>query len=295
MPRRLLIAVLALMVAVVGVLGWRVASTQRSLDRARSQAVSAERELGRIERALRASRENADRLTHRLGAATRMNTRLSHRLDAVSCFQSPNSTVRSYARGPLRGDVDGDGLPDRVLTVGMRLGASPCRYRLLVATHHGRFSAPIASNAPDSAVDLRMFLAPAKLVPLNDTPGDEIVVTFGSGASTEWGGVFTLISGRLVQMDIQGSPDDTFGWAGSVGVGEAVDCVPENYHTVVSSGYEYARSSSRFYDVRQTFYRVEGASFVHLQTLHLRVRGDRGVQRLGLYQDSPFPSCGVGL
>jgi hypothetical protein len=190
-----------------------------------------------------------------------------------SCFDDGGVTVAGSRRTPLTGDVDGDGVPDRVYAEGTPVGPSTCHYFVVVKTAHGTLRSRVMSpGIPGMGEqDLAFFFGPLALFRLEGLPGRAILVRLWSGASTESGAVWVVRRGRLVRPSIEGSGPKEFSWFGSVGDGGWLDCVAGKTHTLVEGSYENIRNGSR-YKVWTTRYRLVGTTFVLGATRRLVVR-----------------------
>ncbi|MGH2730246.1 MAG: hypothetical protein ACRDJI_06495, partial [Actinomycetota bacterium] len=125
-------------------------------------------------------------------------------------------------RGPLKGDINEDGIQDEIYAAG-RPGTLGCRYEVVVVTEKGLLRARVPYwSLGFHEHDLAYHFSPYVLASIDAVPGPEIVMTIHSGASTPSVGVFTLREGRLVRMT--GTYNNEFSYAGSAGYGSGVDC-----------------------------------------------------------------------
>lgn len=184
------------------------------------------------------------------------------------------------------GDVDGDGAPESVSVHFDPEGSPGCQAFVVAASDDGVVAGALTTWRTD-------FGLPAPnvktLQEVDGEPGLEIVVDMGAGASTQFVGIVTAEDGRLEQVTSE-TGDNTvaeglFGYGGSVGHLEAVDCAPGG--GVVSS---FAAPDGRAYRVERRFLVFDGTRLVED-----RVEVERGplgeIGALPEYRASPFGSC----
>lgn len=156
----------------------------------------------------------------------------------------------------LIGDTDGDGSSDRT-TVRIDPEASEgCTAAVVVEAATAIYSAPLDLLDPGAALSELGVPAARSLTELNGADGAEIIVTAHVGASTEFVAVFTIANGRLVRMSVDRDDDDLFGFGGSVGHLEAVDCTPAGDLLVT-----IAAVRGRGYVITRSLYAPETSSF----------------------------------
>ncbi|MEA2498371.1 MAG: hypothetical protein QOH26_776 [Actinomycetota bacterium] len=226
----------------------------------------------------------------RSAALNRALRRARERLSARTCFTPPGRPpVRWYRRGPLRGDIDGDGSTDSVVLVA-RPGPRPegCRYILRAETAAATFFGGVGDERKVSKFDIDLGF----LVELNGDPGYEILVRSGHPAAGELFTAFTLEAGRLTE--VRNSDGDPFsvGNFWTAGVGGNVDCLQDG--NLVSSGYSYDPKRNGYYGVTRTFFDVAGSFATEIGSEHLRVPAPHGLGRfpeLSGRDDSVVPSC----
>ena len=144
------------------------------------------------------------------------------------------------------GDVDGQGGPDPIFVVADGQGAPGCAGFVVVDLGSGPVSTPVSFPEIDPRFGFPSFNSTAAI---NDLPGEEIVVNVTAGASTRFVSVYTFDGAALVEISFESEVEDetegVFGFGGSVGHIEAVDCVADG-HVVLSSatpkGRRYALS-----------------------------------------------------
>jgi hypothetical protein len=164
-----------------------------------------------------------------------------------SCPNQDEAVGAAVQRDPAgSGDVDGQGGPDPIFVVVDEQGAPGCVGFVVVDLGGESASAAVSFPDIDPGFGFPSFNSTA---PINDLPGDEIVVNVMAGASTQFVSVYTFEGAALVEVSFEnGAGDQTsgvFGFGGSVGHVEAVDCVADG-RVVVSSatpkGKRYALS-----------------------------------------------------
>ena len=133
------------------------------------------------------------------------------------------------------GDVDGQGGPDPIFVVADEQGAPGCAGFVVVDLGSGPVSAAVSFPEIDPRFGFPSFASTAAI---NDQPGEEIVINVMAGASTRFVSVYTFDGTALVEVSFENAVGDetagVFGFGGSVGHVEAVDCVADG-RVVVSS------------------------------------------------------------
>src|SRR6266542_397786 len=189
------------------------------------------------------------------------------------------ATVR-IGQHVLRGDVDGDGVPDAVALVRSRRAPARCGALLVVRTHERTLTRALRTTPIPQVPSLNGLAA------LGSRRGLEIVVTTWQGASTAFARVYAVAANRISPV-ATGTPDGTFPYEGSVTHLNAIDCTGK---LVVASGwFERGTSSFGFY---RRFYRVRDGRFALVRsetgTSHSPVPG----RHLREFREpQPFPSC----
>lgn len=259
----------------------RLDESERLRATAEADARTATRELHDAERELARAEARVERL---------LQARLAERAaERGGCFEEQGRPPHDV-RGPLRGDVDGDGSADAVYAVGLPIGRAACAYHVAVLGDGGAVAtAPVrtARHATRTA-DLRLFLQPSFLVELNETPGLEVAVATSRGAAGAGYQLFTFLDGALLSMERPGSNGWAFGAYASAGGGSGLDCA--GHGRIVEGRYGYSVTSED-HEVERSFYRVVGAALVPdgVET-HDRPRTG-GFPELERGDAVPFPSC----
>ncbi len=195
--------------------------------------------------------------------------------------QAVAADVSLETAGRLHGDVDGDGSPEEVAIYFDPVGEPGCQAFVLA----GDAAGVLETWTSDFGLPMPTLNS---LVDLDGEPGDEIVVNMGVGASTQFVGVVAFEDGALRQVTLEGGagmgPEGMFGFGGSVGHVEAVDCARGG---VVAS---FAAPSGRAYLVERRFFEFDGAELVPERVEKERLALEE-LDRLPEYAQSPFGSC----
>jgi hypothetical protein len=170
----------------------------------------------------------------------------------TGCPNEARATRRGLIPAGLRGDVDGDGRRDRIRLAVDQTGPDGCR-AFLVRTDRGEREVA-AIDEPRMSFDLGLpTLDSAR--PIDDEPGDEIVVTLVSGTSTQFYGMFTAAANGLVRITIEEGPHgDLFPYGGSIEHLESSDCSDDPPGLVISGAVPRGDD----FEIRRSFYSFEG-------------------------------------
>ena len=185
------------------------------------------------------------------------------------------------------GDVDGDGAEDSVSVHFDPQGEPGCQAFVVAESAGATLAGPLETWREDFGLPMPTINS---LAEVDDEPGAEVVVNMGIGASTQFVGLVTARDGALVQVVPEGLPDQaargTFGFGGSVGHLEAVDCARPG--GVIAS---FATPAGKRYRVERVYLVFEGTD---LQFSHQEVERvlPELIDRLPEYSSSPFGSCG---
>jgi hypothetical protein len=200
---------------------------------------------------------------------------------AASCQSARDFGVRWTTS--LRGDVDGDGIADRVGSRARWLADGRCRAWLVVATAEDRFSTPI------DPLYGTLIKPPglAGLIALRPGHRLDVAVVVWLGASTGFLDVYGIAGHRLVRLSTS-----TFEYAGSVVNRAGVDCAAKKGSRLVAS-FATWDDTDRRYDVERIFYATRAGRLAELPRLterHVATIG--GLARYPeLAAQAPFPSC----
>lgn len=186
----------------------------------------------------------------------------------------------------MSGDVNGDGVVDAVWIHFDSVGPQGCQAFVVAESTASLLSGPLETWRPD--LGLPMPTA-SGLYEIDGEPGLEVVVNMGVGASTQFVGVVTFDNGSLTQIEVQEGEgtlaDGLFGFGGSVGHLDAIDCSETG--TVVASS---ATPAGRQYRVRRTFLTFEGSDLVESEVEIERIPLEE-IDAFPEYAASPFGNC----
>lgn len=133
-------------------------------------------------------------------------------------------------------DIDGDGAEDQVSVGAVPDGPRACAVAVVVATSSGGVSAatiPGAGTVPvQAALDMPVF------APVDDTPGDEILLTtFWSPRGGGQVGMFSWVDGQLVQVTEGARPFELMATVDDGGgLPQLLTCVPGGFLHVTEQG-----------------------------------------------------------
>ena len=205
---------------------------------------------------------------------------------AATCEGADRASYRTPGRA-LAGDVDADGVTDRV-TLGVdRARPARCRHLLVVELAGG---ATATANVPPldwPGTDPRLLL----LAGIDGRPGLEPVVAMTSIAAVyRPGAVFTLRRGKLLPLRLERAPvPRLFPFSDEFPAG--VDCA-ERPGTIVVTWSRIAPGGDRFWDLRRRFYRADGTRFVFVRAERFLVAvGPDAPRRWPEVRGTPFLRC----
>ena len=196
-------------------------------------------------------------------------------LAAVSAVPGAGGAERWCSVGPhasATGDVDGDGVAERVWLSGGRRVELECLYVLRAAGPRDRWSTTVVAWSPQPTIP--------SVRNIDGRPGAEIDVVVDRGASSATSSVYTVRGRTLRRMTFAGSPRVMSFLAAGMHFGGA-DCIRGRPGTIAAVSVERLRSSFRV--VRSTL-RADGLGF------RVVGRGERVVRtppRVGM----SFESC----
>ena len=195
------------------------------------------------------------------------------------CVRARAEATTQMGDHVLRGDVDGDGVPDAVALVPLRRAPARCGAVLVVRTRKRTLTRALR-GAPIPLVPSLNGLAA-----LGSSRSLEIVLTTWHGASTEFAQVYTVVGNRISPV-ATGTADGTFPYEGSVTHLNAIDCAGE---LIVASGWFERGTSFGFY---RRFYRVRDGRFALVRNETGTSRSPDPGRRLTEFREpQPFPSC----
>ena len=182
---------------------------------------------------------------------------------ATRCFDADNP----LSRRTMRGNLDGDGLPDRVW-VGARRRGGGCRYFVFVrSTRFGASRVRVPTPDRFSRSSMRIAGRPVALVRIDDVPGQEVAVRLLAGASVQPFGFFTMRFGSLTRMPIDDTAPrplagrDMFAFGGGLSLMFATDCAFAKAPRTVVYSQAFPEGNGPRYVVVRRWYQVRGASF----------------------------------
>lgn len=196
------------------------------------------------------------------------------------CVRARAEAATPIRQHALRGDVDGDGVPDAVALVRPRRAPARCGVVLVVRTRERTLTRALRRPQIPQVPSLNGLAA------LGSRPGLEIVLTTWQGASTAFARVYGVSANRILPL-ATGTQDGTFPYEGSVTHLNAIDCTGK---LVVASGwFERGTSSFGFY---RRFYRVRDGRFALVRNETGTSRSPVPGRRLREFSEpQPFPSC----
>lgn len=190
--------------------------------------------------------------------------------------------------GVLRGDVDGDGLGDRVSVKVASRAPRQCRFLLFTRTARG----DLVRRLPVHDDFRQRWPQVVVLVGIDEQQGAEVLVTLEHGASQAFAGLFTVRAGALRRF-IRHGRDALLNFYGSLGYGAALDCIDRGGSRLIHSGY------GNIGDGRHIIER----EFLRIERLTLRVvrrerywRPSKELPWLAFPEfrgQQPFPSCAI--
>lgn len=133
------------------------------------------------------------------------------------------------------GDIDAQGGQDPIYVAADEQGSPGCVGFVVVNTGASPLSAAVSFPDIDPGFGFPSFNSTAFI---NEVPGEEIVINVIAGASTRFVSVYTFDGSELLEVSYENVERDVvagvFGFGGSIGHVEAVDCLPDG-RVVVSS------------------------------------------------------------
>jgi len=194
--------------------------------------------------------------------------------------------------------VDGDGRQDVVILSGVGRRLDACRALLTIrlghATVHRILPMPYQSDGvTGTTLDVGFTPFLLGLGPIDGQPGDEVVATLHSGASTGTASMFTLRRGVIVQ-ELLGSPERWLVYNGTVQDDFAVSCHPGG--VVWQSSIDWSGPNGwNVAHEQRAVYRADGQRFVLVRritrTTHLRSLRQRKRFRPRIHVPPDFAGC----
>jgi hypothetical protein len=189
--------------------------------------------------------------------------------------------------GSLRGDVDGDGVPELVRIAVDPRGAEGCRAFVVARLASGAVAAPIPQWEPSPSLPAPHLNG---LAQIDAAPGGEIVVDVGAGASTQFEGIYTYRGSTLAPLAIQGAAfDGLLPYGGSVGHLDGQACTPDG--VVVSTALVKGVAGVHYSVLRKFFRPVDGGLIYEPSRSEHLVVPARALQKLPEFAGGPFAGC----
>jgi hypothetical protein len=214
-----------------------------------------------------------------------------------TCTNAPEVAAdKSLAGGELlTADVDGDGSSDQVAVHLDEDGPPGCTAFLVVTTETQVLSAPVWELGRQGGLPAPRLKLAAEI---NARPGLEVAVDEVAGASTQFLGLFTIHDHRLQRIEprrplrtggFASLAGGLFGYGGSVGHIEAIDCGQPG-HLLLSLGVP-AEGGRNAYAITRLDLLVEGATLRPTSRRRERVRLVDLRQSFPEFANSPLGSC----
>jgi hypothetical protein len=197
---------------------------------------------------------------------------------------------RITGRG-VAGDVDGDGLPDRVTLRESVQRPETCRRAIVVEPAVGEIMAALVKPLDWPTADPKILL----LADIDGQPGLEPVVALSPGAVFRPGAVFTVSNGHLARMRMDGEESggltNLFPFYDEFPTG--VDCTDSSGEIVVTVSQFAPQGDDSVFGVTRTFYRPDRATFrsVDQEEFVVDCCNEEAKQRWPETADDPFRSC----
>jgi hypothetical protein len=193
--------------------------------------------------------------------------------------------------GTLDGDVDGDGRAEEVwIATDPEAASMPCSAFIVVRDEDGGVRSTALAFQEFSGPGLPKLHA---LLDVNVLPGYEIVVDVLAGASTQFIAVYAVTGNRILQVlprGVREAERGLFGYGGSVGHIEAIDCV--SGRVVVSTAVPSGEGVE--YRVTRRRYRPEGLVLIPAGPPQKELIDLDELDRYPEFGSSPLGSCPQG-
>lgn len=204
-------------------------------------------------------------------------------------------------KGSLRGDVTGDGKPDRVAVVEDPRVAFRCRFAVAVYTRGRVLLRPLGRFTDPGAVIGQPWPLVRLLARIDRRRGAEILLAVSSGAAFEQAQLLTVRGGRIARF--QGPPGfagGLFSYGSMVPAGDSFDCPRTGAGVVLEARFGELDPNGRRYRYSLIHYRVEGLGLRWTRTRTTVLRSgvaDRAPRWWRRYfaELAPFRHCTVAL
>jgi hypothetical protein len=202
---------------------------------------------------------------------------------------------RRPSGGLLRGDIDGDGQPDRVSIHYAKRAPTSCGFFLIVETRHGAYSlrVPESYKTRDMPVSQWPWREPYVAMIVQLTHGAQIVLARERGAAVVNVSLYGIVAGKLALLHFGPAPyQDELPLFGTVGTGASnVRCTRRGPLTVLSQGPRSATGKRWFFS--RSNYQLTGdrLSLTHTHTItgtatHINATAERSG-----FNALPFTGC----
>jgi hypothetical protein len=201
---------------------------------------------------------------------------------------SPAGAKRYAPAGSARGDVDGDGVRDRIWIGRVSGRTAPCRWFLFAQSQARLRAAPLRQGGTEADWGSSHVLPKVgRLVAIDDRAGAEILVALDGGASTTAYGVFSVRGPRLTRFRVPRAEfPDAFYDGGSGNRFAQFGCLKRG---VLAQG-QFGQEGIRFSGTRD-IYRLSGSNFRFVTTRHYREITHAALNRFPEFSAPRFARC----
>ena len=190
--------------------------------------------------------------------------------------------------GSARGDVDGDGVRERVWIGRMSGRTAPCQWFLFAQSQASLHAAPLRQRGVEAEWGSSNVLPRlGSVVAIDDRAGTEILVALDGGASTTAYGVFSVRGSRLTRFRVSRAEfPDAFYDGGSGNRFADFGCVERG----VVAQAQFRQEGIRF-SGRRDIYRLSADNFQFVKTRHYRGITHAALKRLPELSGRRFARC----
>ena len=212
----------------------------------------------------------------------------SGKTSASRCSERENVYPKA---GQLRGDVDGDGVIDRVRITSQRAG-SHCVWRIVVTSARTRMVLRLAQPSASAhwGTDSR-FPRLERLVNIDRHPGREIVLSVDGGASTTGFAIVSVRRSNLVRLRVRPSGElpDTFISGGSLAGDNEFGCLAPGRIAQTARGQD-----GNYYSGERAIYQLQGTTFHYVKTNRFRHLTRRQLRKFPESRQHRYAACRSG-
>jgi hypothetical protein len=201
---------------------------------------------------------------------------------------SPVGAKRYAPAGSARGDVDGDGVRERIWIGRMSRRSAPCRWFLFAQSQARLRGTPLRQGGIEAHWGSSdAFPKLGRLVAIDGRAGAEILVAVDGGASTTAYGVFSVRGPRLTRFRVPraGFPN-AFYDGGSGNRFAQFGCLEPGVVVQAQFGQEGIRFSGN-----RDIYRLSAENFQFVTTRHYRTITYAALKRLPEFGARRFARC----